>query len=206
MTLVTTAPDDTTTDETRAPEVAAAESDEPLLVRRVQEGDTRAFDTLVTRHSRRAYALAYRLLGHREDAEDLVQDAFIRALDRIGTVEPGRAFAPWFFRLLTNLALNRRKSRALRRTEDVPDAAYSSEPSPAERTERGEVRERFEEALLELSEKQRLIVTLFEVDGQTSAEIAAALGMSDGTVRWHIHQARRVLRAALAPFHPGTER
>ena len=176
--------------------------DDSALVERVRAGDVEAFDQLVRRHSKRAYALAYRLLGHREDAEDLVQDAFIQALDRIDTFERGRPFAPWFFRILTNRGLNARQSRALRTMAEVPEDAASPSGSPAQDAERDELRTRLREAVAKLPERQQLIVQLFEVDGWTSAEIASALGISDGTVRWHVHEARRVLRAELEPLRP----
>lgn len=177
--------------------------EDSALVERVRAGDVAAFDELIRRHSKRAYALAYRLLGHREDAEDLVQDAFIQALDRIDTFERGRPFAPWFFRILTNRGLNARQSRALRTMSDVPEDAASALGSPAQDAERDELRTRLREAVAKLPERQRLIVQLFEIDGWTSAEIAASLGISDGTVRWHVHEARRTLRAELEPLRPG---
>jgi RNA polymerase sigma-70 factor (ECF subfamily) len=180
----------------------AGAEDDSALVERVRGGDVAAFDQLVQRHSRRAYALAYRLLGHREDAEDLVQDAFIQALDKIDTFERGRPFAPWFFRILTNRGLNARQSRSLRSTSELPEDVASALGSPEQDAERDELRRRLREAVAKLPERQQLIVQLFEIDGWTSAEIAAALGISDGTVRWHVHEARKVLRAELEPLRP----
>ena len=177
----------------------AITDDEPELVARVQRGDAGAFDVLVRRYLRRSGAIAYRLLGNREDAEDLVQDAFIRALDRIDTFEAGRSFGPWFFRILVNTGLNARRSRSLRLMDDEPADLRSDDPLPDELAERQEVRDRFTAALAALPERQRLIVSMFEVDGFTSAEIAETLGITQETVRWHVHQARRALRATLAP-------
>jgi RNA polymerase sigma-70 factor (ECF subfamily) len=185
---------------------AAPPADEEALVERARDGDSGAFDELVRRYMARAFRVAYRLLGHREDAEDLVQDAFVRALEKLDTFERGRPFAPWFFRLLTNRGLNARKSRALRQTSAVPDEAAAPGESPAESAERADVRERLRAALEGLPPKQRVVVQMFEVEGRSSAEIAAALGMAEGTVRWHAHQARKVLRAALAPLQQSEER
>ena len=89
-----------------------------------------AYDQLVQRHMRSAFSIAYRLLGQREDAEDLVQDAFMVALEKIDTFREGHRFAPWFFRILVNRGLNARKSRALRTTHDIPDAAAARGASP----------------------------------------------------------------------------
>ena len=170
------------------------------LVERVRTGDVVAYDELVRRHLRRSHAVAFRLLGHREDAEDLVQDAFIQALDKIDSFDTSRPFAPWFFRILTNRGLNARQSRALRTVSEIPEDSASHGESPETAAERGELRTRLREAVATLPERQQLIVQLFEIDGWTSSEIAATLGIADGTVRWHVHEARRILRDALAPL------
>jgi RNA polymerase sigma-70 factor (ECF subfamily) len=168
-----------------------------LLVSRVQQGDVPAFNALVQRYSRRAFIVARRILGDADDAEDLVQDAFIRALERISTFDTDREFAPWFFRLLTNLGLNARKSRALRRMEAEPPEVVSNDDGPDRLAERSEMRERFDVALAGLPARQRLIVSLYEVDGLPTGEIARMLEVTQETVRWHLHQARQTLRAAL---------
>jgi RNA polymerase sigma-70 factor (ECF subfamily) len=85
---------------------------------------------------------------------------------------------------------------------EVPEDAASPLGSPAHDAERDELRTRLREAVAKLPERQQLIVQLFEIDGWTSAEIAGALGIADGTVRWHVHEARRVLRAELEPLRP----
>jgi RNA polymerase sigma-70 factor (ECF subfamily) len=183
-----------------APTAPVAQPDEAELVERVRRGDGLAFDALVTRYMRRAFSVAYRVLGHKEDAEDLVQDAFIAALQRIDTFEAGRPFGPWFFRILVNRGLNARKSRALRTTEEIPEAAASSFASPEREAERGELRGRLRAAMAELPERQRFIVELFELEGFSGTEIAAMLEISDGTVRWHLHEARKALRESLAHY------
>jgi RNA polymerase sigma-70 factor, ECF subfamily len=189
---------------TRDDAVTAGAAEESELVERVRRGDGLAFDTLVTRYMRRAFSVAYRLLGHQEDAEDLVQEAFIAALQRIDTFEAGRPFGPWFFRILVNRGLNARKSRALRTTEEIPEAAASSFPSPEREAERSELRERLRQAMTTLPERQRVIVELFELEGFGGVEIAQILEISDGTVRWHLHEARKALREALAHYQRST--
>jgi RNA polymerase sigma-70 factor (ECF subfamily) len=174
------------------------DSTERELVRRVRAGEVAAFDQLVRRYLRRAETLARRVMLNREDAEDLVQEAFLRALDRIETFDESRQFGPWFFRLLVNTGINMRRSRERRATEPEPFDAASYEPGPDEEMERTEIRERFAAALARLPERQREIIGMFEVDGFSSVEIAEILGVTPETVRWHVHQARRVLRQALA--------
>lgn len=180
--------------------MTADDAIDAALVERVRAGDVAAYDELVRRHLRRAHAVAFRLLGHREDAEDLVQDAFIQALDKIDSFDASRPFAPWFFRILTNRGLNVRQSRALRTVSEIPEDTASREHSPEVAAEREELRGRLRDAVGALPERQQLIVQLFEIDGWTSAEIARTLGISDGTVRWHVHEARRALREALGPL------
>lgn len=180
-------------------------SDERSLIEGIQRGDRDAFGILVQRHIRRAFAVAYRVLDNREDAEDLVQDAFVVALDRIDTFDVERPFAPWFLRIVTNRALNARKSRALRETHVFSEDIAACAPSPQRVTEQAEARERLHRAMARLSERQRLVVQLFELDGFATPEIAAMLEIAEGTVRWTLHEARKALRAALAsPDRRGT--
>jgi RNA polymerase sigma-70 factor (ECF subfamily) len=179
---------------------AAGVDDEPALVERVRRGDPAAFDALVSRYMRRAFAVAYRLLGNREDAEDLVQDTFMAVLQKIDSFERGRGFSPWFFRVLVNRGLNARKSRALRTTHDIPDAAAARGASPERQAEQAELRERLRTVMASLPERQRVIVELFELEGFASTEIAEILEIADGTVRWHLHEARKALRQALAVY------
>lgn len=174
--------------------------DEPGLAERVRQGDAAAFDTLVNRYMRRALAVAYRVMGQKEDAEDLVQDAFMTVLQRIDTFEAGRPFSPWFFRILVNRGLNSRKARSLRTVEAIPETAAANGPSPERSAERMELRDRLAAAMETLPERQRVIVQLFELEGFGGPEIAEILEISDGTVRWHLHEARKTLRRALAPY------
>lgn len=171
------------------------------LVRRARAGEAAAFDELVRLYMQQAFSLAYRVVGHREDAEDLVQEAFLAAHQYLDSFDETRAFAPWLMRIVMNRGANARRARARRATEPEVDGV-SGAPSALEESERTELRRILAGALRLLSERQRLIVTLHEVDGRTSGEIGEMLELSPGTVRWHLHEARRALRAALAPFYP----
>jgi len=190
----------------RAAEAAPAPvaDDEPGLAERVRAGDAAAFETLVTRYSRRAFSVAYRLMGQKEDAEDLVQDAFMAVLQRIDTFQAGRPFGPWFFRVLVNRGLNARKARSLRTVDEIPETAAHHGPSPEREAERTELRDRLRRAMDALPERQRTIVELFELEGFLGPEIAEILEISDGTVRWHLHEARKTLKKALAPYQRST--
>ena len=182
------------------PAVATPVSDESNLARRAQAGDRLAFDELVRLHIGRALRIARRLVPTQEDAEDVVQDAFLSAMKAIGSFDVTRPFGPWITRIVVNQGITFRRSRARRQDESMTADLPSTGPSPVQVTERNEIGERFRAALERLPEQQRLMVQLFEVDGLSSPEIAKLTGLSDGTVRWHIHAARKALRTALAPL------
>jgi RNA polymerase sigma-70 factor, ECF subfamily len=178
----------------------AAGRAEADLIDAVRAGDSQAFDELVGRYMRKAFAVAYRLLGQRQDAEDVVQEGFMAALVKIDTFERDRPFGPWLLRIVANRAINLRKSRTLRHAEEIPAGTASGEVSPFEATQQSELRGELERALAKLPDQQRWVVELFDVDGFSGPEIAEMLEIPQGTVRWHLHQARRTLRAALGRF------
>ena len=169
------------------------------LIGRVRAGDPSAFDALVTAYLRPAFQTAYRVVGHREDAEDLVQECFIAAYQYLDSFDVERPFGPWLNRIVVNRGANLRRSRLRRQTEPETDGV-SSAPSALDESTRTETRELLTKALATLSDRQRLIVTLFDVDEMTSAEIGERLSIAPGTVRWHLHEARRVLRGALSSY------
>jgi RNA polymerase sigma-70 factor (ECF subfamily) len=177
---------------------AAIERDAALIAR-VRAGDSSAFDPLVQMYMRHAFQMAYRVVGHREDAEDLVQESFLAAYQYLDSFDITRPFAPWLTRIVMNRGANLRRARARRQMEPETDAV-STAPSALEESTRTEMREVLTQAMATLSERQRLIVTLFDVDGLTSTEIGEQLQLAPGTVRWHLHEARRTLRGALSRF------
>ena len=176
------------------------EAPETALVLRVRAGEPRAFDELVRLHLGRVFGIVLRVLGQREDAEDVTQEVFLAVLEKIDRYDPRRPFEPWLYRIATNRALNARKARQLRRMDEIPESARATGDEPDVATARAEVEERLARALKELPEKQRLIVKLFDLEGFSSVEIGSMLGMADGTVRWHLMKARERLRRVLAPI------
>jgi RNA polymerase sigma-70 factor, ECF subfamily len=168
------------------------------LVARTRRGDASAYGELVRRHMRRAFSIAYGVLRHREDAEDAVQDSFIRALERIDTIEAGRPFHPWLYRIVVNQAISRRRARAVRAADELGDELRSDAPSPARRAEQRELRERLLAALDALPETQRTVVLLADVEEFNSTEIGEMMEMPAGTVRYHLHLGRRALRELLS--------
>ena len=175
---------------------AGGVEEEAGLVRAVQKGDGRAFDALVRRYIEPAYAIALSLLHGEQDAEDGVQAAFIRALERIDQLRPGSPFGPWFYRVLRSTCLNLRRREALRAHEEVP-ASASGRNHPARELERTEARRQVLAALERLPEMQRLAVLLYDLEGYEHSEIGAILGIAAGTSRANLHHGRRALEAIL---------
>src|ERR1700722_10666939 len=190
-------------DHAESPGRLADRLDEAELIGRVRHRDAAAFDEVVGRDLRGAFAVAYHVMQHREDAEDLVQDAFITVLEQIDRYDPERPFAPWFFRIVVNRGLNARKSRRVRQTEAVPEGTASAGASPELLAERAELYALLRLAVDELPERHRLIVRLVELEGFSTTEVAQMLDLSPSTVRWYLHEARHRLRGVLAPMHGG---
>ena len=173
-------------------------AEEQVLVREVQAGDERAFGTLVDRYLETAYATALSVLRDAHDAEDAVQNAFIRALERIDQLKPGSPFGPWFYRVLRSTCLNLRRREALRTHEEIPVSAAGGR-DPESDLHRELTRHKVMTALAELPEMQRLAVTLYDLEGYSHQEIAEILGIAVGTSRAHVHHARRALRRMMGP-------
>jgi RNA polymerase sigma-70 factor (ECF subfamily) len=167
------------------------------LLLRVQAGDSAAFDLLVRRHLPRARLVARRLMRDPDDADDLVQDAFLRALERIASFDVSRSFEPWFTRLLVNLGRDSQRKQAVRRTESHDPASFPGGERPDRDAERSELRASLSQAVEKLPDRQRLVLSLFDIDGHSTEEIADMLKVTQVTIRWHLHQARRALREML---------
>ena len=178
----------------------------PDLVRRAQRGEIAAFNMLVIRHQNAAYSLALRFLRTREAAEDVTQEAFVRAWRAIDTFR-GDRFRSWLLRIVANAArdeLRRRKrrpQRSLDETWDDSDMASIDpvEPGlgPQERAEQTELRGVLERALAELPEDWRMVVLLSDVHGMSYEEIADAVDAPLGTVKSRLSRARGRLRQLL---------
>jgi RNA polymerase sigma-70 factor (ECF subfamily) len=166
------------------------------LVQRARAGDGPAFEELVRGHYRAAYATARALTGNAMDAEDVVQDSFIRALERLDDCEPDR-FAGWLLAIVRNRAHNVREREQVRAGADVAEVDPAGPDRADRRTERGDLRAALEEALSELSPAQQEVLLLHDMDGWRHREIAEALGISEVMARQHLFQARKRLRELL---------
>jgi RNA polymerase sigma factor (sigma-70 family) len=177
------------------------ESDAALAVS-AAAGDRDAFGALVQRYQAAVRRLTRAVTGDVHDADDAAQDAFLSALDRIETYDTSRPFGPWLMRIATNAAIDLVRRRAVRRTDALDERAPSRGSSPAADAEWAEVGAKLHVALAGLPERQRVAVTLFDIEGYSHAEIAATLEIPEGTVRSDVFHARRALRVALGAFDP----
>ena len=179
------------------------------LVALARKGDLAGFGELVRRYQRQANAIAYRLLNNREDALEVVQEAFLRGYDKIATLENPSRFGSWFLRILTNQALNYRRSRALRKTASL-DASDDGETSwaipdesmdsPFEQAAGNDLRELIRCEIDRLPEKQRMCLVMFSIEKIPQKQVAEILGCSVEAVKWHVFTARKKLKEVLEDY------
>ncbi len=166
------------------------------LVLRAQQGEADAFTALSRAYLRSAYAVALAVVGRPQDADDVAQDAFVLAFERLESCREPARFGGWLLTIVRNQARNfleRRKLRDVPRDSQPPELAAEG-PAPDARSEsEGLVR-----ALQMLSAMRREVVLLHDLDGWSHAEIAAALEISEVSSRQYLFQARRELREALS--------
>jgi RNA polymerase sigma-70 factor (ECF subfamily) len=177
--------------------------DDARLIERARAGDAHAFGLLVERHLTSAHAVALAVLGTAADAEDVCQDAFVAALQRLDACRSPEKFRGWLLQIVRNRARDVLRRRAVRRALPL-DAAVerSGEDDPLADAERAELRERLLAALAGLTEVQREVVLLHDLEGWRHREIAGELGLPEGTVRAHLFHARRFLRGRLEAAGP----
>ena len=183
----------------------ATVADEAVLIRRAQQGDVRAFNALVTEHEHVAFNLAYRLLGDREQAADVTQEAFLSAYGAIGRFHEG-AFRAWLMRIVANAcydvlrARQRRRETSLDALLDDPEHPHTFEdPSPAveDRAVRSDLMARVQAGLLTLPIEQRTTIVLADVQGFSHDEIARITRVEPGTVKSRLSRGRARLREYL---------
>ena len=176
-------------------------NDDQQLIEACRSGRTEAFGGLIHRYQDRLYPTALRLTGRPEDALDLLQDAFLRAFQKLDRFHGDSSFYTWIYRIMVNLALSeRRKRRKPGRSElsIVPDLADTSDSSdPTEAMNRSERDSQVQMALNSLAPDHRAVVVMKEFDGLRYEEIASMLDVPVGTVRSRLHRARCELRDRL---------
>ncbi len=193
------------------PEHAVEAEVDLALVRRVQAGDVRAFDQLITKYRERLFAIVYNLTSNREDASDLTQEAFIKAFRSIQNFKGESSFFTWLYRIAINGSLTHLKRSRLRRffsfeniseeiaqgelIEVLADKMHADKPLLVK-----ELQEKLNEALQRLSPNHRTVVVLFEIEGLSHQEIATVMECSEGTVRSRLHYAKQQLQSDLQNY------
>lgn len=186
----------------------SATNEDPIEARAitaVKGGDAASYDYLVSKYMKRVISIAWGVVRNAADAEDLAQEAFVKAFENVGRFKSGEPFGPWIYRIVTNLALDVMKHRKRFRHEEITDAA------PAARRDRAdlpaianELARRIDRGIESLPEMQRIVARLYLVDEFGHSEIAKMTGLSEGTVRSHLSLARGKLKERLADLHGGS--
>ncbi|MEO7454630.1 MAG: sigma-70 family RNA polymerase sigma factor [Gemmatimonadaceae bacterium] len=167
---------------------------ERAIVIAAQRGSDDAFSALVRIHQRRAYAIVRAIVLSHEDAEDAVQEGFLHAHRALDRFRPDQPFGAWLYRIMANAALDLVRRRKVRMAEELPESVPMPFRDPAES---GELRARLQEALTHLTDRQRSVIVMHDVEGFTHGEIGRTLGIPEGTARSDLHHARAALRRLL---------
>ena len=188
-----------------------AEVSEGDLVQQARNGDLSAYDELVKRYQERIYATIYHMTSNHEDANDLAQDAFIKAFSALKSFKGGSTFYTWLYRIAVNKTINFLKQRKNKyhlslndldfNAENDPDlVALISHKTPQRDAGLSELQKKLNEALLKLSEPHRMVVVLHDVQGLSHDEIADVMDCNIGTVRSRLFYARQQLQGQLADY------
>jgi RNA polymerase sigma-70 factor, ECF subfamily len=178
-----------------------SEVDDAYLVRRAQEGYVDAYADLVDRHGLLAYRVALRLLGNRQDAEDVAQEALVAAWQQLPGFKADSAFSTWLYRIVTRRALNRITRRRVTESLDLlGDDVGDAGDGPDRQAERNLTVDAVTDAVTALPPPQRVAIVLHHFEGLPLAEIAEITGSSIPAVRSHMFRGRRTLSKTLAEW------
>lgn len=188
---------------------AGAHEDDSLEVAAIagtKSGWPEAYEYLVTKYLKRVISVAWGIVRNPDDAEDLAQEAFVRAYENIERFRTGDPFGPWIYRIVTNLSLDVVKHRSRVRQEALSELEESERRDRADLPARSnEIASRIDHALQSLPEMQGLVARLHLVEEFSHTEIAEMLNLNEGTVRSHLSLARRKLREQLADVYGGSD-
>ena len=198
-------------DEPAGPAPSPAPPEEMELVKRARKGDLSAYDELVRRYQERIYATIYHMTANHEDANDLAQEAFIKAFRALRSFKGGSSFYTWVYRIAVNKTINFLKQRRSRVQMSLNDLDFNAEHDPdlvaliSDKTPRREaalteLQEKLNIAMQKLSEPHRLVVTLHDVQGLSHEEVAKIMDCNIGTVRSRLFYARQQLQAYLSDY------
>jgi RNA polymerase sigma-70 factor (ECF subfamily) len=177
------------------------------IVTKARLGDADAFRVLVERHSRPLFRLAFRMTGNQQDAEDVVQESFLRAWRQLGKFDERASFGTWLYRIATNCSLDAMRGRKRRSdvsgTEDPALALPSGDPTPERVAMGGEVRERVAEVMSDLSASERTAFVLRHFEGMRIEDVGRVLGCQPSAAKHSVFRAVQKLRRALGPLVSG---
>jgi RNA polymerase sigma-70 factor (ECF subfamily) len=183
------------------------------VLARARQGDSDAFRVLVERHSRAVFRLAYRMTGNEQDAEDVVQESFLRAYRQLGRFQSRANFGTWLYRIVANCSVDLMRAKQSRHDRSRAESLDVIESRPAANNhgpdrlaESAEIGRRVAEALRELSPLERAAFTLRHHEGRSIQEISAMLGLGTSAAKHSVFRAVKKLRVALAPLHAETVR
>jgi RNA polymerase sigma-70 factor (ECF subfamily) len=183
----------------------AEAGDAPRFLDRLRAGDAPAFEELVMTYQHRVFGVALRMLGNRAEAEDVAQEAFVRAHRALGEFRGDAKLSTWLYAITSRLCLNRLASgerRMARQGEDALLRLSDAGPRPDAALERRELETALGRAIAELPEDRRIVVVLRDIEGLSYEEIAQVLELELGTVRSRLHRARAELKEKLERFLP----
>jgi RNA polymerase sigma-70 factor (ECF subfamily) len=175
----------------------APDIDDAELVRRSLAADQYAFAALVARYQKRAFWIAFHVLGRVEDARDVVQEAFVRLFRSLERYDFARSFYTWFYRIVMNLAIDRlRKLKSVRTTrlDDVAHSLPQLGDDSSTSSEHGETRGMVWTVLDRMDAKFRAVLVLRDIHGLSCQEIAPILRVTHATVRWRLHRGRKLFK------------
>jgi RNA polymerase sigma-70 factor (ECF subfamily) len=183
---------------------------EQLVLEKARAGDRKAFGELVRLHHKRMWKVALHLLGTASEADDVVQETFLRAFRAIDRFDGRSELSTWLYRIVVNLSLNAMRSRKRNAAVDIGDprlgaALASDRKDPADDAESRQGTLRLLEALNALSLTLRTTVVLVALEGLPHREVGEILGCAEGTVAWRMHEARRLLKEQLSGASPQGE-
>lgn len=190
------------------------EENDLVLVQQTRAGDPDAFRHIVERHSHRLFRVAYRLTGNEAHADDVVQEAFLRAYSHLDRFDARSQLGTWLYRIAVNCAMDLMRKESRRRARETAEdrvqlaALETGDPRPDRLAESGELGRAVARVLEELSPTERTAFILRHFEGYTSVEIGRLLGLRPGATRNAVFRAVRKLRVALEPLvgvHEGGE-
>ncbi len=167
------------------------------LLEECRQGHRNSFGVLVQRYEKRLWKVIYRFVRDRELTDDLTQEAFLRAYERLDQFDPSRRFGPWLFRIGVNLTLDflrKRKRRGWVSMFSELSNEHHVEPVAADKRDEDDIKQEVRQVLDEIPEKYRTVLILRDLENFSTSEISAILNRKEATIRWRLAEARQIFQ------------